>query len=108
MKTQYGFFCKHKLFEDINMKTVIKSTLVAIALTALAAGPASAMVSQADIAQSISSITGSGDNVFVSVRDGVVTLTGTFADGLSKSQALQAALSTEGVEKVINHATQSN
>ena len=90
------------------MKTVIKSALVAIALTALAAGPASAMVSQADIAQNISSLTGSGDSVFVNVRDGVVTLTGYFSDGLTESQVLQAALSTDGVDKVINHATQSN
>jgi len=90
------------------MKTVIKSAVAAIALTALAAGPASAMVSQSDIAQNLNSITGSGGNIFVNFQDGVVTLTGYFEDGHTQSQALQAALSTDGVEKVINHATQSN
>jgi hypothetical protein len=90
------------------MKTVIKSTLAAIALSALAAGPASAMVSQSDLARDINSITSSGSNIFVNYNDGVVTLTGYFEDGLTKSQVLQAAMSADGVDKVINHATQSN
>lgn len=90
------------------MKTVIKSAVAAIALSALVAGPASAMVSQNDISKNLNSITGSGSNIFVNFQDGVVTLTGYFSDGLTESQVLHAALSTEGVDRVINHAYQSN
>ncbi len=90
------------------MKTLIKSAVVAIALSALAVGPASAMVSKSDLTRNLNSITGSSGNIFVNVRDGVVTLTGYFEDGITKHQVEQAALATHGVEKVINHAFQSN
>ncbi len=90
------------------MKTVIKSTVAAIALFALAAGPASAMVSQSDLTRNLNSITGSSGNIFVNVNDGVVTLTGYFEDGITKHQVEQAALATDGVDRVINHAFQSN
>ncbi len=90
------------------MKTSIKTFAAAIALSALVAGPASAMVSQGDVTRDILSAVGSGSNVIVSVDGDTVTLQGYFADSSAKSKALQAAQNAEGIERVINHAVKSN
>jgi len=88
------------------MKTSIKTFAAAIALTALVAGPASAMVPQSDLNRSIHAALGADSNIFVSVQGDTVTLTGYFADAGAKARALQAA--NASFDKVINHATQSN
>ena len=56
------------------MKTSIKSILAAVALSAFAVGPASAMVSQNSVNQDIHSVIGADSNVFVSVQNDTVTL----------------------------------
>lgn len=90
------------------MKTSIKSIAAVIALTAFVAGPASAVVSQGDLNRDIHSAVGGSSNVFVNVDNGVVTLSGYFADTSEKNAALQIALNGTGVERVINNATVSN
>jgi len=90
------------------MKNVIKSTAAAIALTAVFAGPASAMISKGDLNRDILSAVGAGSNVTVNVDQGVVTLTGYFADAGDRNAALRTAEKGEGVTGVINLATQSN
>ena len=72
------------------------------------AGPASAMVSQSDLYQDISSAIGSGNNVTVTVANDVVTLTGYFADAGDKSAALFAAKANPNVDRVIDLTTTSN
>ncbi len=90
------------------MKTSIKTFAAAIAMSALVAGPASAMISKDELNSDILSAIGSGSNVTVSVIGDTVTLQGYFADAVARNSALQAALNAEGVEQVINHAVQSN
>ena len=89
------------------MKT-IKTFAAAIALSALVAGPASAMISKGDLGQDIQSALGSDSNITVSVAGDTVTLQGYFGDAGDQNRALQAALNGVGVERVINNATQSN
>ena len=88
------------------MKTSIKTLAAAIALSALVAGPASAMVSKGDLSRDILSTLSSDSNVTVSVAGDTVTLQGYFADAGDQNRALQAAMNAEGVERVINHTTQ--
>ncbi len=90
------------------MKTSIKTIAAAIALTALVAGPASAMISQGQLNQDLHSVVGSGSNVFASVDGGTVTITGSFADAADKNAALRTAAAAIGVDQVINNATKSN
>jgi len=73
------------------MKNVIKSLTAVAALTALMAGPASAMVSQDDLNRSINSALSAGSNVFGTIKGDTVTLGGYFADAGDKNRALQAA-----------------
>lgn len=90
------------------MKTSIKSIAAAIALSALIAGPASAMVIQGDLSRAISSAIGSGSNVTATVAGDTVTLTGYFADAGDKNRVIRAAMNSAGVDRVINNAFQSN
>ena len=90
------------------MKTVLKTAAAVIALTAMVAGPASAMVSQGDLRQDISSVAGADSNVFTNINGGVVTLSGYFGDAGSKHAALQAAKGSAGVERVIDLTSVSN
>jgi len=90
------------------MKTSIKTIAAAIALTAFVAAPASAMISQGDLSRDIMSAVGTDSNVNVLVQDGTVTLSGYFADAGDKHRALQAALNGVGVDRVIDHTSQSN
>ena len=90
------------------MKTSIKTLTAAIALSALMAGPASAMISKDDLSRDIQSALGSDSNVTVSVSGDTVTLQGYFGDAGDQNRALQAAMNGVGVERVINHTTQSN
>ncbi len=90
------------------MKTSIKTIAAAIALTALVAGPASAMISQGQLNQDLHSVLGAGSNIFASVDGDTVTITGNFADAADKSAALRTAAAATGVDQVINHATKSN
>jgi len=86
------------------MKNVIKTTAAVIALTAAFAGPASAMVSQGELANDVRFTLGADSNISVVEKDGVVTLTGYFADAGDQARAIQAAEQAEGVSKVINLA----
>ena len=90
------------------MNISIKTIAAAIALTALVAGPASAMVSQGELRSDISSVVGTGTNVTATVTDGTVTLQGYFADAGDRYRAIQAAQNSVGVDRVISHAYQSN
>jgi len=89
------------------MKKLLKST-AAIALIVAFSGSASAMISKGDLNRDILSAVGSGSNVVVNVDQGVVTLTGYFADASDQNAALRAAANSEGVVDVINLTTQSN
>lgn len=90
------------------MKNVLKTTAAVIALTAVFAGPASAMVSQGNLTQNVLTAVGADSNVNVNVKSGVVTLSGYFGDLSDKNAAIRAAQNSAGVTKVINHASQSN
>lgn len=90
------------------MKTSIKKITAAVALTALFAGPASAMVSQGNVNQAINSVVGAGSNVFVSVNNDVVTLSGYFESVTDKSAAIRAAKANTNVDRVIDLTTISN
>lgn len=90
------------------MTTSITKIAAAIALTALMAGPASAMISKGDLNRDIQSSLSADSNVFVSVDGGVVTLSGYFADAGQQGAALKAAINGEGVDRVINHTHVSN
>ena len=90
------------------MKTSMKKIAAVVALTALVAGPASAMVTPNDVRSNIAAVVGTGNNVIASVSGDVVTLSGYFADAGDKSAALQAAKSADGVDRVIDLTTVSN
>ena len=89
------------------MKTSIKTIAASIALTALMAGPASAMVSQSNVQQGIQSALGAGSNVFASVKDDTVTLTGYFESRADKGAAIRAA-NAAGADRVIDLTTVTN
>jgi len=86
------------------MKTSIKTFAAANAVTALVAGPASAMVVQGDLAGDVRAALGGGSNITVLENNGVVTLTGYFADAGDQAAAVAAAKQVDGVSKVINLA----
>lgn len=90
------------------MKNVIKTLSAAIVLSAIVAGPASAMVSQSDVTKAINFATGADSNVFASVNNDTVILSGYFADIGTRNKTLKAALAANGVERVINNATIRN
>ena len=90
------------------MKNVIKSLTIAVALSAFAAGPASAMVSQGEVNRALNSVISGGSNVFASVNNDTVTITGYFADEGAKSRTIQAVMATNGIEKVLDFTTLSN
>ncbi len=84
------------------MKTSIKSIVTAIALTAVFAGPASAMIPQGDLNRDIQSLLGGASNVTATVSGNTVTLRGYFEDAGEKARALQAARSADGISRVID------
>jgi len=90
------------------MKTSIKSLAAAIALSAFVAGPAAAMISQGDLSRDIGSVLGTDSNISATVVGDTVTLSGYFGDAIDKNSAIRAAMNSEGVERVINNAFQSN
>jgi len=90
------------------MKTSIKTIAATIALSALIAGPASAMVTQSDVLQDVSSAIGGDSSVSAFVSGDTVTITGYFADTGDRNKARQAALANDGIEKVIDLSTVSN
>lgn len=90
------------------MKNVLKTTAAVIAMSALLAGPASAMVSKGDLARDISSRLNAGSNISVQENNGVVTLSGYYSDAGEKAAAIHAAKQAEGVTKVINLAFPSS
>ena len=89
------------------MKTSIKTIASAIALTALMAGPAVA-ASKGDVTLDVLSAVGADGNVFVSVNDNVVTLTGYVDDFGDKTAAINAAKSNDGIDRVIDLTTVSH
>jgi len=90
------------------MKTSIKSIASAIALTALAAGPAAAMVPQGELNRDIASALGGDSNVTATVKGDTVTLHGYFADAGDKNNAIRVAQKGAGIDRVINFAFQAN
>jgi len=86
------------------MKNLLKTTAAAIALTAVFAGPASAMVIQGDLKGNIRAVMGADSNITVQENNGVVTLTGYFSDVGDMNAAINAAKRTAGVDRVINLA----
>ena len=90
------------------MKNVLKSTAAVIALTAVFAAPASAMISTDDLRRDVHSALNADSNVFVNINNGVVTLSGYYADGADQNAALEVARKAEGVTGVIDLATQTN
>ncbi len=86
------------------MKTTIKTAAAVIALTALFAGPASAAVNKKELSSNVRWSLGANSIIHVRERDGVVTLSGYYADSGVQNRAIQAAKRTEGVKKVINLA----
>ena len=90
------------------MKTSIKTIAAAITLSAVVAGPASAMISQGDLNRGIHAALGADSNVTANINNGVVTLTGYFADAHAQNAAIRSAQNAVGVTEVINLATQSN
>jgi len=83
------------------MKTSIKNISAIVILGAVMAGPAAA-ASAADVRADINLAVGSDSNVFTTVDDGVVTVTGYFSDAGVQAKALYAAESADGVERVID------
>jgi len=90
------------------MKSTIKTFAAAIALSAVVAGPASAMVSQADVHQDVMSAVGGDSNVLALVNGDTVTITGYFGDAGDRNLARQAALANDGIEKIIDLSTVNN
>ena len=90
------------------MKTSIKTIAAAIALSAVVAGPASAMVLKGNLASDVHSALGGGSNITVFESNGVVTLTGYFDDAGDEAAAIAAAKRVDGVSKVINLAFQTS
>lgn len=90
------------------MKTSIKTIAATIVLSALFAGPASAMTSQGDLNRNIQWAMSGYSNVIARIQGDTVTLTGYFASGFDQQQAVQTARESAGVNKVINLARPSN
>ncbi len=90
------------------MKTSIKTFAAAIALSALVAGPASAMISAGQLNSNINHASNAGTNVFAHIDNGTVTINGYFADSADQSRVLRAAQNSVGVDKVINNGYVSN
>lgn len=92
----------HSIPQDTNdpMNAFARNTLVAIALVATFAGPASA-ISTGNLRTDVQSAVSGSGNVNVSLSDGVATLTGD-ADSLSKVAAERAALASPEVSRVVN------
>jgi len=83
------------------MKTSIKNFSAILLLGAVMAGPAAA-ASSADIRADINQAIGSDSNVFTTIDDGVVTMTGYFSDAGVQAKALYAAEAADGVQRVID------
>ncbi len=90
------------------MKKTIKTIAAAIALSAVVAGPASAMVVQNDLLKDIRGAAAADTNVSAFVKGDTVTITGYYADANDQNRVNQAALAHEGVNKVIDLAFTSN
>lgn len=87
------------------MKLRILTT--ALVLTAIASAPASAMISKQSLDSAINSATANG-NVASVINGDTVTLFGVVEGTYDANQASQAALSIEGVNKVVNRLSTSN
>jgi len=90
------------------MKTSIKSIAAAVALTAFAAAPASAMVLKGDLSRDINSAISSSSNITASVQGDTVIFSGYFTDAIDMQKAIQTAKNSPGVNRVINNAFRSN
>ncbi len=86
------------------MSTLIKTTIAAIALSALFVGTATAAVSKRQLSQNVYSAIGSNSNIFVTEQNGVVTMNGYYSDSGDQAAAIRAAEGTDGVVRVINNA----
>ena len=83
------------------MKTAMKNIAAAIALSALIAGPASAVISQTELTRDIAWVIGSDSNVRATINGNVATLIGHVPDLGDKSAAVRVAKQTPGIDRVI-------
>ncbi len=90
------------------MKTSIKTIAATIVLSAVFAGPASAMVTQGNVLQDVMSAAAGDSNVSAFVNGDTVTITGYFDTAADRYKARLAALANDGIEKVIDLSTVSN
>jgi len=66
------------------------------------------MISKGELNRDILSAVSTDSNVHVNVNQGVVTLTGYYADAGDRNAAVRIAQKAVGVTGVVNLATQSN
>ena len=88
------------------MKKPLLSIVSAVALTAIMSGTAYAEVNKVEVLRKVLSAVGAGSNVHTIVRGSTVTIIGFFEDSADKYGAIRAAKSVEGVERVLNHASE--
>jgi len=87
------------------MKLRILAT--ALVMAAVTSAPASAMISKQGVSSAVNSAIANGTLTSV-VSGDTVTLFGVVEGAYDANQAKQAALNTEGVNKVISHISISN
>ncbi|MEE9321720.1 MAG: BON domain-containing protein [Granulosicoccus sp.] len=89
------------------MNNSIKTSLVALAMAALIAGPVSANVPTQSIAGAVNSAITTG-NVNVRVENGTATLFGWVEDAHTEQAVKRAALQFDNVDRVVDQITISN
>jgi|GEM_PF-2181118 osmotically-inducible protein OsmY len=84
------------------------STAIALVSVVAFAAPASAVVSQSGVQQDVrSAVHGTSGNISVVVNGDTATLFG-YSNGLDRAAAQRAAMSSPGVNKVINLITDNS
>jgi len=89
------------------MNNTIKTSLAALAMAAMLAGPVSANMPKQSIAGAVNSAVTTG-NVNVRVENGTATLFGWVEDANTEQAAKSAALKFDNVDRVVDMITISN
>ena len=88
------------------MKTIIRTAAATTLVSALFASQAFAMTATgASVQESLNSAHLDSRALYVSVRDGVVTLSGSVNDNLTRVRAERVAQKSDGVTDVVNLIT---
>ena len=87
------------------MKTIIRNTAAALLVTAFASSAFAMSASSQSVRDSLAGSSLDAHNVQISVRDGVVTLSGNVNDNLTRIRAERIVKNTEGVTGVVNLIT---